>query len=373
MRFRPSLASALAASLLVSTLAAEPVIDTIAFGSCARERREQPIWDEIIKTDPDLFLFIGDNQYADFWEKDGKMVMQRVPGIERIDEAYAALAAKPGFQRMKAHCPMLATWDDHDYGDNDSGKDFPFRAQSQKAFLDFFGFASDDPIRRQEGIYHARTFGPADKRVQVILLDTRYHRDLLEKGTPGAAAPGTSPRGARGGGPYVPTTNTSKTVLGETQWRWLEARLHEPAHVRIIVSSIQVVADEHGHETWGNFPHERQRLYDLIASTGASGVVFISGDRHLAEVSVDRGRGSAHPVPYPMWDFTSSGMTEPPGKASDPNSFRVGPVSRETNFGVIEIRWGDHPPETTEISFTARGDKSQMITRQSVFLTDLHK
>ena len=65
----------LAAAVLTSTVAAPDAFDTIAFGSCARERQAQPIWTEIIAHQPDLFLFIGDNQYADFWEKDGKMVM----------------------------------------------------------------------------------------------------------------------------------------------------------------------------------------------------------------------------------------------------------------------------------------------------------
>ena len=41
-------------------------LNLIAFGSCAREREPQPIWTEIIAKDPDLFLFIGDNHYADF-------------------------------------------------------------------------------------------------------------------------------------------------------------------------------------------------------------------------------------------------------------------------------------------------------------------
>jgi len=64
-------------------------------------------------------------------------------------------------------------------------------------------------------------------------------------------------------------------MLGEAQWRWLEEQLRVPAQVRIIGAGIQVVADEHGSETWGNFPRERQRLFRLIRKTKATGVVIM--------------------------------------------------------------------------------------------------
>ena len=347
----------LAAAVLTSTVAAPDAFDTIAFGSCARERQEQPIWTEIIASQPDLFLFIGDSHYADFWEKDGRMVMEPVPNPARIAEAYDALAAKPGYRRMLRACPIMATWDDHDYGANDAGNDFVFREESQELFCDFYGFGGNHPIRAQEGIYHSRFFdGPGGERVQVILLDTRYNRDPLER-----AAERTP-----GQGPYTATSDTSTTILGDEQWAWLEKQFATPADVRILASSIQIVADGHGWETWGNFPHERERLYQLIDRTNASGVLAISGDRHLMELSCDRDRG----VPYPFWDFTSSGLTQTAQKIDDPNPRRVGPLRRETNFGVIRFEWGE-TPDSTQIHLEGFGDQGQMLTRQTVWLSDL--
>ncbi len=342
-------------------------LDVIAFGSCAREREAQPIWTEIVATNPDLFLFIGDNHYADFWEKDGKMVMAPVETVGRLEEAYAMLAAQPGWQRIQRTCPVMATWDDHDFGANDAGTEYPLKRDSQRLFMDFYGFSPADPARQREGIYSARVFGPTGRRVQVIMLDTRYFRDPLERATDAQREAG---RAVGRRGPYVPTADTSRTMLGEAQWTWLAEQLKQPAEVRIIASSIQVVADEHGFETWGNFPHERQRLYGLIASTNASGVVFLSGDRHLTEISVDRGLSPERAVPYPMWDFTSSGMTQRPEPARDPNTLRVGPVRKETTFGLVRIAWGQ-TPETTSIAFEAIGDRGQLLTRQTVFLSDL--
>jgi alkaline phosphatase D len=333
-------------------------LDVIALGSCAREREPQPIWDEIIAHDPDLFLFIGDNHYADVFFVDGERVMAPIPNIGRLLEAYETLAAIPGFQRMREHAPMLGTWDDHDYGANDAGEEFYLKEQSQQVFLDFFGFSEDDPIRQQEGIYHAQTFGEPGRRVQVIMLDTRYHRSELE----------TGPRSNWGGGPYIPSTDPSKTLLGEKQWQWLEAQLRQPADIRILASSIQVVADQHRFETWGNLPHERDRLYQLIDDTNANGLIVVSGDRHLIEISRDAERGA----PYPIYDFTSSGLNETSRPVNDPNRFRVGPVVRDTNYGILRINWTDSL-ETTSIALEGYGSNGTLHTLHTVFLSELQQ
>ena len=335
-------------------------IDVIAFGSCAREREPQPVWTEIIAHDPDLFLFIGDNQYADVFYENGRRVMKAIPNIERLHEAYDMLAAQPGFRRMQRHAPIMATWDDHDYGENDAGKEFYLKEESKQVFFDFYGFRDNDPIRNQPGVYNSRVFGPEGQRVQVIMLDTRFNRDPLDR----------IPPERRVVGPYMPTSDESKEMLGEEQWAWLEGELAKDADVRIIASSIQVVSWEHGWETWGNFPHERQRLYDLIEDTDANGVVFLSGDRHLMEISRDPGDGASRRVPYPMWDFTSSGMTERPRTVNDPNSFRVGPVKRETNFGVVRIHWADDL-QNTKIELHGYGDQGQTLMMHTLFLSDL--
>ena len=97
-----------------------------AFGSCAKERLPQPIWQTIADTNPQLFLFVGDNMYADNWMADGKTLdYSPVTKPERIAEAYATLAAKPGFAQFRQNTPILAVWDDHDYGADNAGAGFP--------------------------------------------------------------------------------------------------------------------------------------------------------------------------------------------------------------------------------------------------------
>ncbi len=219
----------------------------IAFGSCASEERPQPIWDAVAATRPELLLMLGDNIYADTEDMD---VMRA---------KYARLAAVPGFKALRESVPILATWDDHDLGVNDGGSEYPKKVESQKIFLDFFGDPEDSPRRKRPGVYDARIFGPEGKRLQVVMLDTRYFRSspLMKKTVP------------KGEGPYVPNPDPTTTMLGEDQWHWLEEQLRKPAEVRLIVSSIQVVAEDHGWEKWMNLPLQRERLYRLIKETKA--------------------------------------------------------------------------------------------------------
>ncbi|MFT5422713.1 MAG: alkaline phosphatase D [Phycisphaerales bacterium] len=342
-----------AASLMMPVLYEPPqeeAMTRIAFGSCAKEDKPQPIWDVIAADDPDLFLFIGDNMYAD------------IPAVPQsaadIAKAYEQLAAIPEWQRFSENFPVLATWDDHDYGKNDAGEEWFLKEDAQRLFLDFFDVPSDSPRRARQGVYHSEVFGPVGQRVQVILLDTRYHRSPIHE-TPDWRDAGMN-------GPYGPGAGGEGTILGEAQWEWLEAQLREPAQVRIVASSIQVVASEHEWEGWYTMPDERQRLFDLIGETDAGGVIMISGDRHLIELSCDRDRGTA----YPMWDFTSSGMNQGPRSLDEPNGHRVGPVARDTNYGVISIDWDSPDPV---ITLEGRDQDGAVILSQLIFLSTLQE
>tara|TARA_B110001469_G_C9596043_1_gene295950 strand:+ start:120 stop:1199 length:1080 start_codon:yes stop_codon:yes gene_type:complete len=295
------------------------VLQKIIFGSCASEKKPQPIWDTIVAEKPDLFLFIGDNIYGDTED----MAVMR--------EKYQTLGAKPGYQKLLNTCPVLSTWDDHDYGKNDGGSEYPMRDESAKEFLDFFKVPKDSPRRARAGIYGAKTFGKEGQRVQVILLDTRYFRSAkMVKDTRSKE----EKKAQNVVGWYVPHTDTSTTLLGAAQWAWLEQQLQQPADVRIIASSVQVVSREKGMECWGNFPHERQRLIELIRKTKANGVVCISGDVHFSELSVEKSGA------YPLYDLTSSGLTNSARSWSKAvNNLRVGKAYAKNNFGVINIDW----------------------------------
>jgi alkaline phosphatase D len=317
---------------------AGPAPSVIAFGSCARQHKPQPVWHAILAQQPDLMLMLGDNVYLDTTD------------VGVMHRKYRQLGVKPGFKLLRKHVPVLATWDDHDFGRNNAGRHYPKKDAAQQAMLSFFNEPADSPRWRRRGVYRAWTFGPAQQRLQIILLDTRYFRDRPPKNTKPGAVDELSEQA------------TSKTILGQKQWQWLKKQLEKPADVRLIGSSIQVVPTQHGHEKWGKFPHERQRLFDLIDATGAKGVVFLSGDRHFLELSRDIEHG-----PYPMYDFTSSGLNTA-GGPKEPNHYRVGEAKRVDNFGLVRINWNADP---VTLTFDARRADGRRLMAHTIAIDQL--
>ncbi|MCL5287678.1 MAG: alkaline phosphatase family protein [Acidobacteria bacterium] len=313
------LVSGLAAVAQKATRESQP-LRRIAFGSCAQQSLPQPVWDRILDLKPDLFLAIGDIVYVNSGGEDHAARLA----------AYAKLNAMPGFARLRKTVPILGIWDDGEFGANDGGWDFAQRNEFRTDFLDFLGEPKDSPRRTRAGMYDAKIFGPQGRRVQIILLDTRYNRSPLKWGN-----------FEENQGRYVPDNDPAKTILGEEQWKWLEEQLRIPAEVRLIVSSYQVIPEDHLWEKWANLPLERQRLFDLIKTTGAGGVLFLSGDRHLAELSMMDGG-----VGYPLFDLTSSGLNvaRKAWRPFEPNRHRAATMNVGDNFGLVQIEWDRADP-----------------------------
>jgi alkaline phosphatase D len=317
-RFRSFILVLAAIAFSSASRADDRPIERIVFGSCAGQDRPQPFWGPVNALHPDLFVFLGDNVYADTVDP------------VALRHVYALLGEQSGYRQLRRTTTVMATWDDHDYGYNDAGEEHPRKAESQEVFLDFFGVPADSPRRRQKGVYNAAIYGPPGRRVQVILLDMRYFRSPLKK----------AKKWWQG---YVPDDDPKKTFLGDEQWAWFHRQLRQPADLRFIGSSVQVVALDHPFEKWGNFPLQRERLFREIREAGARGVVILSGDRHHGELSVLPGA-----IGYDLYDITSSSFNkpEPPAPRRDgkpappePNRYRVGPTVYDANFGVVNIDW----------------------------------
>jgi alkaline phosphatase D len=302
-----------------ATLDRSIALTRIAFGSCLQQALPLPIADAIIAARPQIMLMMGDNVYGDV--KDEKMFHLR--------RAYYILSQKPEWQKLRAAIPMMQTWDDHDYGDNDAGADFKHKAAAQRIYADFWNLPASSRARSGEGVYDSAIVGPKGQRVQIIMLDLRTWRGALVK---------TDARNAPGKERYLPNPDKAQTMLGAAQWDWLARELRKPAELRVIVSSLQVVAEGHGWEAWRILPAEREKLYGLIAKTKAKGVVFLSGDRHVAAIY----RQPADVVPYPIYDFTSSSLNLAflDSKYSDlPHPTRLTDTFRPENFGLMSVDW----------------------------------
>lgn len=283
----------------------------VAFGSCNKQYEVNPFWDDILMYNPDVWIWGGDNIYASEDFRLGK-----------LKRGYAKQNRNKSYRKLLSQIPIIGTWDDHDYGLNDGGEEFEQKEESQQLFLDFMQVPAESNRRGQEGVYASHTYKTTHGNVKVLVLDTRFFRSPLEK---------DSDPNRR----YKANQTENATILGETQWKWLEKELNESeADFNLIISSIQFLSSEHGFESWGNFPMEIEKMNQFILDSEAKGVMVLSGDRHISEFSRTNLKGMA----YPLVDFTSSGLTHSYSEfKSEPNRFRVGEVVSQTSFGLIEL------------------------------------
>jgi len=317
----------------------ERALTRIAVGSCRTQEEPAPILDAMLARDPDLFLYIGDNVYGDVWSLS--------PDMETLIEAYAELSEQADFRRVASSVPIMATWDDHDYGMNDAGRDYYGKYGSEAIFETYWGM-EDHPVAERDGIYYSQTFGPAGQRVQIIMLDTRFFRTDLTR-TPQRNAPGMER--------YVPSEAPDQDMLGAEQWAWLTAVLQEPAELRLLVSSVQVLADGHGWEAWRQLPRSQTMLYETLAASGAEGVILVSGDRHLSALYRQEGI-----TDYPLYELTASSLNRSVRDESDEQSSnQLGAAYSRENFGEILIDW-----ERRRLTLSVHDTSGRSVREQSI-------
>lgn len=281
--------------------AKEEGVFRIAFGSCNKHNRPNPLWQHIIRSKPDVWVWLGDVIYAD------------TENMRRMAKKYQLQKSNPAYQELIKAMKVIGVWDDHDLGKNAVNKTYSKKTESQKLFLDFIDEPADSPRRRQEGIYTSYLFGVGNKQIKIILLDERYFRD--RKGE-------------------------NSDILGEAQWTWLEKELTgNPAQITMIGSSTQIVGRDHFRDKWADFPKSEQRLYDLIKKTHSKNIIILAGDRHFGEIS----KYQYAPIGYPLYEITSSGMTH--HKVGfwqnlfhlEQNRYRIAGPFYDLNFGIADV------------------------------------
>lgn len=278
----------------------------IAFGSCARVQLypEQPVFEAIAAMEPDLFLWLGDNIYAD---SDSETAFSAMYSRQRN-----VASLLPFFRSV----PQLAIWDDHDFGYNDSDRHNPVKAMTLSLFNRWWANpmagAADTP-----GIFFRHGFGPVD----IFMLDGRYHRD-----------PPKAPDGP------------GKTMLGAGQKAWLKRELKaSKATFKILASGTGWSMAERGGDSWACYIHERNEILDFIRDNRIGGCFGISGDVHQGEVNCvpwsDHGG-------YDFYDLVSSGLAQelsPKFIDQDPEVRLRQPWVRSANFGLLEFSFDPDP------------------------------
>ncbi len=320
------------------------VLTRFAFGSCVNENRSMAFWDAIAGQKPQAFLLIGDNVYGDT----GSLSDATVPTLAA---SYRKLSSRQEFDRFRRTIPMMTAWDDHDMGANDAGGSFAFKEQTERMYESYWN-ASDD-VRSRPGIYESRIVGPVGKRVQFIILDTRFFRSDT------ARMPYRDPAPALGW--TIPNDDPAATMLGDAQWAWLAKELEKPAELRFIISSVQVLTRAHNYESWYNFPREQARFFALLNAKNAQNAILLSGDRHSAAFYKHQSSDTKNAV----WEVTSSSLNFAFGKGDDrakePDPLRTGGFWGIPNFGQIDINWANK-----KVTMSLRKDDGSVIEQQVI-------
>jgi alkaline phosphatase D len=305
---------------------AQPV-ERIAILGCHKQLEPAPALVSYVESEPDLCLWIGDNIYSDTTED-----------VSLLTRNYEVLAAKPAFQQLRSIGLHMATWDDHDFGLNNAGKEYPLKESSRRIFRNFWELENEIPMER-EGVYYAKRYTHEGHTLQVIMLDPRYHRD---------------------------PPDTDGDTLGEDQWKWLEEQLKLKADLRLVVSGFQILLDgDSKSETWGKFPQAKERLFETIRRTGAEGVVFLTGDQHYGEVA-----RLPRALRYDAIELQFSGINQ----IEDPefNTWRVSPVATSVHsLALIDIQWEDDSHSPAHLMFQVWNALSKQL--ELAYRVNLHE
>ena len=241
----------------------------IVFGSCYHRigLGNIKLHNTILKQNPHAMLLLGDVAVQDRLSDFGK---------HRAD--YLARDMYPGWQKLTATTPVYASWDDHDYFDNDlSGIPKGFKKEDRDTVRMIFKNSNNNPSYGFEDTNEGVFFRTRIQSCDVIMLDTRYFRN-----------------GNKG------------SFLGEKQMEWLEKQLLDCKGPFIIISSGTMWSDyvSAGKDSWGVWDTlGRERIFQLIEKNKIAGVVFISGDRHGA-----RGFKIPRPSGYEFYEFEIAGL-----------------------------------------------------------------
>ena len=249
-------------------------------------------------------VWLGDNTYlreADWNSRSG------------ILHRYTHTRAYSGLQPLLASTHHYATWDDHDYGPDNSDRSYWAKGLTREAFELFW----PNPSYGVPGVPGIATvFEWAD--TLFVLLDDRTHRSPNDRGT------------------------GERTMLGDAQVEWLiDTLVSSTATLKFVAVGGQFLNPYDGAETFAAFPQERERILRLLEAERIPGVFFLTGDRHRTELSkLER------PGLYPLYDLTVSPLTAGVYRGEgELNSLRVeGTLLQDHNFASAARRGTSHRP-----------------------------
>lgn len=300
----------------------------VTFGSCCHKIgvHNPNLYREILKREPHAMLLLGDIAVDD---RNNEINMHRAD--------YQLRDVSRPFRGLVSNVPVYASWDDHDYFDNDlSGIPKKFTAEDRdnvrQVWLENWNNPPADSQR--EGIYFNTRIGP----VEVIMLDTRSCREGQRR-------------------------NQYGSYLGKTQLNWLKETLKASTAPFKVISSGTMWSDyvSRAKDSWGSWDKEaREEVFSLIEDEQIGGVLLVSGDRHGA-----RGFRIPRPSGFSFYEFepaTLGGVSGPAGLVKNCPEQLFGYSGRDANgenfvaFGEFTFDTSGDGPEVTFRLITQFGE-----------------
>lgn len=219
---------------------------TFAAASCMDDKwKNQHIWKELLSFGPDMIFLIGDVVYAD------KYISEI--SFKNLSSRYLeAVKTLPLYKASKL-VPLMAIWDDHDYGMNNGHGNFKYKQDMTRLFRDFFPLPEKHPhLSKGPGI----SFVLKTKKQNFIFTDGRSFQ--------------------------TPPQSKSPSLWGQEQETWILENLS--SNPSWVISGTQMLGRHHSFESFETgFPKNFKMMMSRIMRA-KSPVFFLSGDRHLSEL-----------------------------------------------------------------------------------------
>ncbi len=248
-----------------------PAITTLAFGSCVdMNGRFSALWEQVWKHGSDGMVLLGDSPYID----STLITHQRIK--------HRTFLAQEGPAFLSKKIPFWGTWDDHDFGANDSDGGLHSRESTRKVFTEYRSHINYG--ENNEGIYTQFRRGP----IEVFVLDIRYFA-------------GTEPSFALADKP---------TLIGKKQWEWLQRGLKaSTAPFKILACGMtwdtKLPATPTHADTWDSYVYEREAIIDFLGKERIRGVLLVGGDIHCTQVMK---YATEKRIGYPLYHIVTSPM-----------------------------------------------------------------
>jgi len=276
----------------------------IAVASCMDDHWDQKIqdrvWKNLLSHQPDMIFLIGDNVYAD------KHVPKN-PSLPDFHQRFVETFQKLYLYRHQKLVPILAVWDDHDYGFNNGHKNFVYNKEMRELFRGFFPLYPDKKhLFKGPGISFLLKTG----HQKFFFMDDRSLRD-------------ESPTGR---------------LWGKVQEDWLLDHMIRKRQPSWVINGGQFLGRHHDYESFEkDFPQNFKSFFQTLSQI-PSPVFFVSGDRHLTELL-----NFEDLLPYETYELTTSGIhavVYPPQLKEEAlkDSRIVHHVSQKHNYAIVESR-----------------------------------